>query len=101
MNQFLWGALAALSFVAAAFFWKFFLRTRDGLFRAFALGFAILTAHWAALGVLNPSDETRHYLYVLRFLGFVVMIAGVVVKNRSPRRPVSLTPYPGRERAPR
>lgn len=101
MNQFFCGVLAALSFVAAAFFWKFFKRTRDGLFRALALGFGILTVHWAALGVLNPSDETRHYLYILRFLSFVVMIAGVVAKNRSPRRAVSLTPYPGRERAPR
>ena len=99
MNQFMWGALAALSFVAAAFFWKFFGRTRDGLFRALSAGFALLTIHWAALGLLNPGDETGHYVYILRFLAFIVMIAGVVAKNRSPRRALSRTPAPGRQRA--
>jgi hypothetical protein len=83
MNQFLWGILAALCFVSAAFFWKFWRRTRETLFVAFAAGFGLLAVHWAALGVLNPGDETRHYLYIVRFLAFVVMIAGVVAKNRS------------------
>jgi hypothetical protein len=83
MNQFLWGMVAALSLVAAVFFWKFWRRTRETLFVALAAGFGLLAAHWAALGVLNPGDETRHYLYIVRFLAFVVMIAGVVAKNRS------------------
>jgi hypothetical protein len=88
VNQFLWGVLAALSLVVAVFFWKFWRRTRDALFVGLAAGFALLTIHWAALGVVNPSDETRHYLYIVRFFGFVVMIAGVIAKNRSPRRPL-------------
>jgi Na+/proline symporter len=88
VNQFLWGVLAALSLVVAIFFWKFWRRTRDAVFMGLALGFALLTVHWAALGVVNPSDETRHYLYVVRFFGFIVMIAGVVEKNRSPPRPL-------------
>ncbi len=83
MNQFLWGIVAALCLVAAAFFWKFWRRTRETLFVALAAGFGLLAAHWAALGILNPGDETRHYLYIVRFLAFVVMIAGVVAKNRS------------------
>jgi len=48
--------------------------------------------HWSALAVVNPSDDTRHYVYVVRFLAFVVMIAGVVAKNRSPRRPITPPP---------
>jgi peptidoglycan/LPS O-acetylase OafA/YrhL len=93
-------ATRILSFmlVSAAFFWKFFQRTRDGLFLGMAAGFGILAAHWAALGVLNPGDETRHLLYIARLLAFVVMIAGVVAKNRSPRRPISRTPLPGPRR---
>jgi hypothetical protein len=100
VNQFLWGVLATLSFVATAFFWKFWQRTKDGVFLGLGTGFFLLTVHWAALGVVNPSDETRHYLYVVRFLAFVVMIAGVVAKNRSPRRSAIRTPPPGRLRAP-
>jgi hypothetical protein len=99
MNQFLWGMLAALTLVATAFFWKYWRRTRDGLFLGLSIGFGLLTVHWAALAMVNPSDETRHYLYIVRFLGFVVMIAGVVAKNRSPRRPISRTPAAGRRRS--
>ena len=82
MNQFVWGATAALSAVAALFFASFWRRTRDTLFAHFALGFAILALHWVTLGLLNPSDETRHYLYFARFLAFALFIAGVVNKNR-------------------
>jgi len=82
MNQVLWGALAALSAVAATFMWKFWGRTRDRLFRGMALGFAILALHWVGLGLLNPTSETRHGLYLVRFLAFALIIAGVVEKNR-------------------
>jgi hypothetical protein len=83
MNQLLWGALFGLSVVTSAFFWKFWKRTRDRLFLAFSGGFGVLSVHWVALGIANPLSETRHYLYVLRFLAFALIIAGVVAKNRS------------------
>jgi len=82
VNPFLWGASAALSVVAAAFFLRFWRRTRDALFLAFSAGFAVLAAHWIALGVLNPGSESRHYLYIVRFAAFALFIAGVVAKNR-------------------
>jgi hypothetical protein len=89
VSQFLWGATAVLCAVAALFFLKFWRRTRDGLFAAFSAAFATLAAHFAALGVLHPASETRHYLYVVRFAAFVIIIGGIVAKNRSspPRRP--------------
>jgi hypothetical protein len=74
--------LAALSVVAAAFMWKFWQRTRDRLFRGMALGFAVLGLHWIGLGLLNPTSETRHGLYLVRFAAFALIIAGVVDKNR-------------------
>lgn len=92
MNQFLWGALSALSVVAAVFFLKFWRRTRDRLFAAFAAGFGILAVHWATLGLLNPANEAREYWYLPRFGAFALIIWGVVVKNRSeplPRGPAS------------
>ena len=82
MNQFLWGATAALCAVAAVFFWRFWRKTRDALFAAFAAGFATFSLHWVGFGILNPSSETRHYLYLVRFLAFALIIAGVITKNR-------------------
>lgn len=82
MNQFLWGVTAALSGVAALFFARFWRRTRDQLFAFFALGFAALALHWLMLGLLNPGDETRHYLYFVRFFAFALVITGIVFKNR-------------------
>lgn len=82
MNQFLWGASASLSVIAAVFFLRFWRRTRDVLFVAFSAGFAMLAWHWLALGVMNPASETRHYLYLIRFVAFALFIAGVVAKNR-------------------
>ncbi len=93
MNQVIWGASAALSVVAAVFFLKFWRRTGDGLFAAFAAGFAALAVHWGALGVLNPGSETRHYLYLVRFVAFALIIAGIVNKNRRSTPPAS--PAPG------
>jgi hypothetical protein len=84
VNQFLWGALAALSAVSGLFFWRFWLRTRDSLFAAFTAGFSLLALHWGGLGLLNPGSETRHYLYFVRFAAFALIIWGVVQKNRLP-----------------
>jgi hypothetical protein len=94
MNQFLWGALSALSVVAAVFFFKFWRRTRDPLFAAFAAGFGILAVHWATLGLLNPVNEARAYWYLLRFAAFALIIWGVIVKNRS--EPLPRGPAPPR-----
>lgn len=85
MNPFYWGVCAALCAVVAGFFLRFWRKTGDALFMAFAAGFAAFAAHWAGLGILNPSSETRHYLYVVRFLAFALIIAGVITKNRRSR----------------
>ena len=89
MNQFLWGALSSLCIVACLFFLSFWRRTKDRLFAALSAGFGLLALHWAGLGIVNPGSETRHYLYVVRFLAFAVIIWGVIDKNRAttPRVP--------------
>jgi hypothetical protein len=52
------------------------------LFLSFTAAFALLSLHWGILGVLNPSTEARHVIYLMRFAAFVVLIAGIVDKNR-------------------
>lgn len=83
MNQFLWGALAMACFVAGVFFQRYWVLSRDRLFLFFWLAFWVLALHWIGLGLVNPPQETRHYLYVVRFLAFALILAAIIDKNRS------------------
>jgi hypothetical protein len=79
---FAWGALAALSLVAGLFFLRFWKTTRDRLFLAFSLAFAVFAVHWTCLTLGVPPGEDSHYAYALRFLAFLLIVWGVIDKNR-------------------
>jgi hypothetical protein len=87
MSLFLWGACAMASGSVAVYFLRFWVQGRDRLFLFFALAFAALALHWLGLGIVRPPEETRHYLYLLRLVAFLLIIAGIVDKNRVTRRP--------------
>lgn len=75
------GMLAAGFAVCALFFVRFWTRTRDGLFLAFAAAFALLSLQ-QALGVfLGLPDEDRTWIYLLRLLAFVTIIVAILRKN--------------------
>lgn len=82
MRQFLWGALSMSSAIAALFFLRYWRLTRDRLFAYFSVAFAALALNWIGLAIADPSVETRHQLYLLRLAGFVLIIIGIVDKNR-------------------
>lgn len=86
MNQFLWGALFTAAAILACQLFRAWRKTRDRLFLAFSAAFALLSLHWGALGVLNPSTEARHALYLIRFAAFAVLIVAIIDKNRSSTR---------------
>jgi hypothetical protein len=81
--DFLSGAITLGFFVAAAFFLRFWRRTRDRLFLAFAAAFALLALNQALAGFLGASDELTPYTYVLRVFGFVLILYAIVDKNVS------------------
>jgi lipopolysaccharide export LptBFGC system permease protein LptF len=85
MNQLLWGMLAMAALVAALLFLRLWRTGRDRLFLFFAAAFALLALNWLGLGVSNPEQETLHYAYVLRLGAFVLIIVGIVDKNRRVR----------------
>ena len=85
MQQFLWGAVAMGCAMTAVFFLRYWTATRDRLLLYFALGFAVFAAHWTALAIVNPTVETRHLLYIVRLLAFVLIIVGIIEKNRTRR----------------
>jgi hypothetical protein len=82
MLPFIHGAIAMGCGVATLFFLRFWKSTGDRLFVYFAAAFAVLSAHWIALGVLDLPTEIRFSLYVPRLIAFVLIILGIVDKNR-------------------
>ena len=86
MNQFLWGVLAMAALVAALLFLRFWKLDADRLFLFFATAFAMLALNWIVLGVANPDHETVFYVYLLRLAAFVLIIVGIVDRNRRAAR---------------
>jgi hypothetical protein len=82
MNTFLWGALAMSSAVAGLFFLKFWKESRDRLFVFFVLAFWAMALNWALLALVQQPTETRHWVYMLRLFAFVLIIVGIIDKNR-------------------
>ena len=86
LTVFLQGFSVAAAFVAGLIFLRFWRESRDRLFVHFAIGFWLIGASWAALGVFGaPAEEARPYVYGLRLVAFLLIVTGIVVKNRSRR----------------
>lgn len=86
MNQFVLGAIVMACAAAGVFFLRFWRRTRDRLFLIFALAFWLLGTNWLFLAFVN-RDETRTWLYVLRLVAFILILVGIIDKNRDRRHP--------------
>lgn len=85
MRELLSGVTATGSLVAALHFFKFWRRTGDRLFILFGGAFAIFALNAVALGLTDPGAEPRVVLYVVRLVGFVLILAAIVNKNRGIR----------------
>ena len=83
MIEFLSGAVTLGFVIAALFFLRFWRRTADRLFLAFAVAFALLALNQALAQWLGAADERVGYTYLLRVLGFVLILAAIVDKNVS------------------
>ena len=83
--DFLAGAVTLGFFVAAGFFLRFWRRTSDRLFLAFAAAFVLLAVNQALAAFLGAGDELTPYTYVLRVLGFVLILCAIIDKNVSAR----------------
>jgi hypothetical protein len=84
--MFLWGATTLGAWVIGLFFLRFWKQTRERLFLYFAAAFWMLAANWLILAISNPPDEGRHWVYAMRIVAFLTLIAGILDKNR-PGRP--------------
>ncbi|MGN6155455.1 MAG: DUF5985 family protein [Sphingomicrobium sp.] len=83
LYDFLSGAVA-LGFAACAlFFLRFWRRTREELFLAFAIAFLLLGAGQTILALANIPTEERGSIYLIRLIAFLLILLAIYRKNRS------------------
>lgn len=83
---YLGGAVTLGYLVAATFFLRFWGKTSDRLFLAFAVAFVLLALNQGIAMFLDAGDERSAFAYGLRVLGFILILAAIVDKNVSARR---------------
>ena len=81
MAAFTAGALTLGWLAIGVFFLKFWRRTGDGLFLAFAIAFALLATNQAVPVLFGVPSENQGYIYLLRLAAFVLIILAVLRKN--------------------
>jgi hypothetical protein len=81
MIELLSGALLSSYAIAGVHFLRFWKRTGDRLFAHFAIAFWLFALNQLASAIPVVVDETSGYEYLLRVLGFIVIIVGIIDKN--------------------
>ena len=82
LTDLLSGAIVMGFVLSGLFFLRFWRRTRDGLFIAFALAFWLLGLMQALLVFADIPDEERSWLYLLRLAAFALILVSIGFKNR-------------------
>jgi hypothetical protein len=85
LGAFFAGTIAAGYVVAGLFFTKFWRRTRDVLFLAFAVAFGLLALTQFLLTITEAPNEERSWVYLFRLVAFVLIAVAIVHKNAGPR----------------
>jgi hypothetical protein len=85
MNEFLMGGIAIASLIAGLYFFRFWRHTRDPFFIFFALSFWIEGANRVSMVWLATTAEDAPLHYVVRLVAYGLIIAAIVIKNRSSR----------------
>lgn len=86
LEIFLSGAITMGCLAAGLFFLRFWKRTRDQLFIAFAAAFWLLGLVQAILALAEIPAEERSWIYLLRLAAFALIIASITAKNCRARR---------------
>jgi hypothetical protein len=80
---FLLGVIVASSLAAAAFFLKFWRKTRDRLFLGFAAAFCIEGLNRLAFLWLDQPNEGTPLVYTIRLFSYLLILGAIVNKNRN------------------
>lgn len=83
---FLQGFCAASAFAVGLLFYRFWRDTSDRLFAFFGTAFLLLAFSWVLLVIVPAGHEGRPYIYLVRLIAFLLIIAAIIEKNRALRR---------------
>ncbi len=79
--DFLAGMITMGYLMAALFFVRFWRRTGDILFIAFGLAFLLFAVNQGLVALAGIPREERSWIYIIRLLGFGLIIFAIVAKN--------------------
>ena len=83
LEGFLLGIIVTSSIAAAAFFLKFWRKTRDGLFLGLAAAFLIEGVNRLAFLSLDEPNEGTPVVYTIRLFSYLLILGAIVHKNRN------------------
>ena len=86
MYDFLTGVATAGFLIAAVFFFRFWKTTQDTFFAILGIAFVLFAANQAAVALLEVSREEQSWIYVLRLVGFALLLVAITQKNIPGRR---------------
>lgn len=86
MIEFMSGAVTLAYLVAGIFFLRFWRRTADRLFLVFGIAFALFALNQGLGSLLAIDNEPTSFIYVLRVVGFLLILGAIVDKNLSSGR---------------
>jgi hypothetical protein len=81
VNMFLSGMVTAGFLAAGLFFARFWARSRDSLFLAFAAAFWLLALNQLLVSLVDEAEDRQSWPYLLRVAAFLLIAIGVVRKN--------------------
>ncbi len=81
--DFLSGAVALGFATCALFFLRFWKKTREGLFLAFALAFLLFGVGQTILAIGNIPTEERGSIYLIRLAANLLILTAIYRENRA------------------
>lgn len=76
------GMAAMACLVIGLFFLRYWNTTADRLFLIFAVAFGLMCATRVLAVMLGPEHLHSGYVYTVRFLAFLLIMAAIIDKNR-------------------
>jgi len=87
IDAFLLGVIATASFAAGTFFLKFWKRSHDTFFLAFVIFFFTEGGIRIALLFFTKPNEASSWVYVIRLIALILILAAILKKNYGGGRP--------------
>jgi uncharacterized membrane protein HdeD (DUF308 family) len=81
IEGFLLGVIATSSIIASIFFLKFWRKTGDSFFLAFAASFFIEGLNRCGVLLLEKPNEGNPWVYLVRLLSFLLILVAILRKN--------------------